>query len=49
MLIFHLIADLTVPRAIDASIVMASSMCAEGACSTSPNAFRDRVLSNRET
>lgn len=45
-LVFHPIHDLTVLRAIDAMVVMASSMCAEGPGSISPNLFwwRDGAL-----
>ncbi|HTJ44184.1 MAG TPA: hypothetical protein VL463_18900 [Kofleriaceae bacterium] len=53
-LVFHPIADLSALRAIDAMVVMASSMCAEGPGSISPNLFwfRDgvlRTLPTRET
>ena len=53
-LVWHPIADLTALRAIDAMVVMASSMCAEGPGSISANLFwyRDgalRTLPTRET
>lgn len=45
-LVFHPITDLTALRAIDAMVVMASGMCAEGPGSISPNLFwwRDGTL-----
>jgi hypothetical protein len=45
-LVFHPIVDLTALRAIDAMVVMASGMCAEGPGSISPNLFwwRDGAL-----
>lgn len=45
-LVFHPIVDLTALRAIDAMVVMASGMCAEGPGSISPNLFwwRDGTL-----
>lgn len=53
-LVWHPIADMTALRAIDAMVVMASGMCAEGPGSISPNLFwwRDgtlRTLPTRET
>jgi hypothetical protein len=53
-LVFHPITDLSALRAIDAMVVMASSMCADGPGSISPNLFwwRDdalRTLPTRET
>jgi hypothetical protein len=45
-LVFHPIVDMTALRAIDAMVVMASGMCAEGPGSISPNLFwwRDGAL-----
>jgi hypothetical protein len=53
-LVWHPITDMTALRAIDAMVVMASGMCAEGPGSISPNLFwwRDgvlRTLPTRET
>jgi len=53
-LVWHSITDLTALRAIDAMVVMASGMCAEGPGSISPNLYwwRDgvlRTLPTRET
>jgi hypothetical protein len=53
-LVWHPIADMTALRAIDAMVVMASGMCAEGPGSISPHLFwwRDgslRTLPTRET
>ena len=53
-LVFHPIVDATALRAIDAMVVMANDMCAEGPGSISPNLFwwRDgalRTLPTRET
>ena len=53
-LVFHAIADSSALRAIDAMVVMANDMCAEGPGSISPNLFwwRDgslRTLPTRET